>query len=971
MPEDQAGFEQQVSGLQLSSAGERSGDAIYPGASMPNTRPAEVHGNIQRADIEESTWMPSQSDPRNSGFSSTSHTVPSEAHPAARTKDSKGRHLSRVKSGVVKAFGGSCRENSAGVSASQVVHSELRICCAKRRIATEPFASDKILVSRFLRASLGSTFLHPAQRNASHLRQFSAWLNEREREPIADRLNEHKLDDDAREYAQQSDPTGSKSTKDQIIEALENLRHADLPPAELTDDERLIAEFRKAAQSAGRPKSTVLWWVGRLQQLRIWLWSEGLTLTSVLDRPEELKRLATLSGTRSIHAALPVLQEFHAANVEERPANFNIHGRQRFGRQLNPHPADARLIDAMLKEALRGLGDSTAAQKLPLRLSASRLRAFSDWLQREGKGNIVDRLSGTGQRNALNADAKNFRRNRRSFCEKDLTMLRQYLQVVEANRALGLRAPEEARSFAGEDAQQSSLFQESSSAPDTPFEGAWDWLSREMQGSASQSSAEPSSPPDTPFEGAWDWLSRQMQGPARPSSSRSRSSDLATLSGTRSIHAALPVLQEFHAANVEERPANFNIHGRQRFGRQLNPHPADARLIDAMLKEALRGLGDSTAAQKLPLRLSASRLRAFSDWLQREGKGNIVDRLSGTGQRNALNADAKNFRRNRRSFCEKDLTMLRQYLQVVEANRALGLRAPEEARSFAGEDARQSSLFQESSSAPDTPFEGAWDWLSRQMQGPARPSSSRSRSSDIYRSLDSLVDLPSTPHELRDDHYAPAFPSTSSDAQIAALSPTASSHDGGRLELGATDWLGDQHIAADYALLMQELQRDNPDLASRTRLVDPLIAHYHLRLGPENEAVRAFQRIVHNQDGNDTADFLFLPVSDASAWDPECRGWHWSLLLVDRRERARPVAFHYDSNRGSNNELATMLAQRLGARLEPARMTQQRNGYDCGVFVLDGTRVLVRQLAQERRPAMLHLDNLVVDRLALQDRLRR
>ncbi|WP_237351518.1 Ulp1 family isopeptidase [Rhizobium phaseoli] len=189
------------------------------------------------------------------------------------------------------------------------------------------------------------------------------------------------------------------------------------------------------------------------------------------------------------------------------------------------------------------------------------------------------------------------------------------------------------------------------------------------------------------------------------------------------------------------------------------------------------------------------------------------------------------------------------------------------------------------------------------------------------------------------------------------------------LSLDHIEWLGDQHIQTDYELLMQDLQRNDPDLAARTRLIDPLIAHYHLRLGDESTALSAFQRIVNDQNGRDTADFLFLPVSDASASDPDHRGTHWSLLLVDRRNREGPAAYHYDSFRGQNDEFAAMLAQRLGTRLEPVRMTQQRNGYDCGVFVVDGTRALVRRLARRDRPAVLHLDNLVADREQLQRRL--
>ncbi|WP_028350517.1 Ulp1 family isopeptidase, partial [Bradyrhizobium murdochi] len=233
-----------------------------------------------------------------------------------------------------------------------------------------------------------------------------------------------------------------------------------------------------------------------------------------------------------------------------------------------------------------------------------------------------------------------------------------------------------------------------------------------------------------------------------------------------------------------------------------------------------------------------------------------------------------------------------------------------------------------------------------------------------------VIDLdPPTLQELRADaRYAP-FPRTSADAQIGALDPTASSHGRSGLELGAKEWLGDKHIHRDYELLAEELRRGRPELAALTQFVDPLIAHYQLRFGAEPDMLRAFQRIVYDPNGNDTADFLFLPVNDAM--DPNRLGTHWSLLLLDRHTRGEPVAYHYDSVRGHNHEAAAQLARRLRARLESPSMAQQRNSYDCGVFVVDGTRALVRRLAQGERPAHepLHLGNLVANRRSLQSRL--
>ncbi|MER8894066.1 Ulp1 family isopeptidase [Mesorhizobium sp. M0907] len=189
--------------------------------------------------------------------------------------------------------------------------------------------------------------------------------------------------------------------------------------------------------------------------------------------------------------------------------------------------------------------------------------------------------------------------------------------------------------------------------------------------------------------------------------------------------------------------------------------------------------------------------------------------------------------------------------------------------------------------------------------------------------------------------------------------------------LGALEWLGDEHIHRDYQLLEQELQGNNPELAARTRFVDPLVANYHLRLGSESDKLSAFQRIVHNQNGNDTADFLFVPVSDGGKTLAE-RGKHWSLLFVDRSDRERPVAYHYDSVSGCNDTLAKELAENLGASLETRvgvpRIAQQSNGVDCGIYVVDGTRALVGRL--QSQPDDLNLNNLVVNRQALQTRLR-
>ncbi|WP_316395595.1 Ulp1 family isopeptidase, partial [Bradyrhizobium sp. 33ap4] len=204
-------------------------------------------------------------------------------------------------------------------------------------------------------------------------------------------------------------------------------------------------------------------------------------------------------------------------------------------------------------------------------------------------------------------------------------------------------------------------------------------------------------------------------------------------------------------------------------------------------------------------------------------------------------------------------------------------------------------------------------------------------------------------------------PSPVPGAQMGPSATVASSGQRSGAVLGPTQWLGDEHIQRDYELLAQELLQNNPNLAARTRFVDPLIAQ--MLRSPSKEVVERALGWVRP----DTADFLFLPVSDASDTDRHQRGSHWSLLLVDRRNRGRPVGYHYDSTQGYNDRPAAELAGRLDANLQQAPIRQQQNGYDCGVFVVDGTRELVRRLAA-RRPD-LDLNNLVISRPALRDRL--
>ncbi|KYK44641.1 hypothetical protein A1D31_36635 [Bradyrhizobium liaoningense] len=107
---------------------------------------------------------------------------------------------------------------------------------------------------------------------------------------------------------------------------------------------------------------------------------------------------------------------------------------------------------------------------------------------------------------------------------------------------------------------------------------------------------------------------------------------------------------------------------------------------------------------------------------------------------------------------------------------------------------------------------------------------------------------------------------------------SAASLQGNRLVLGAEEWLGDEHITADYALLEQELQSANLSLPAQIRLVPPAPVRL-LRLARNgNDVEDTLRGIVRDHNGNE-AHFLLRPVNDGESGEG---GSHWSLLLVDR-----------------------------------------------------------------------------------------
>lgn len=443
--------------------------------------------------------------------------------------------------------------------------------------------------------------------------------------------------------------------------------------------------------------------------------------------------------------------------------------------------------------------------------------------------------------------------------------------------------------------------------------------------------------------------------------------------------------------------------GARLMGRQTHdPHPDDSRVIDAVCREDLSKLEPD---ERNKAHETASRQRRFSDWLRRENRESIVSRLTGSDeQRQSLDDDYREFTKAYGEI-RVNLGRLRLYFGAEPQRWRDGYHPyPDDARIIDGMvNKALSKLKKNEASRRKVALNVAnhqrkfSDWLQRKNKGSI---ASRINSDEMQRwslkidfqqfteimgktnlsfkrfkeavEADAVVDL-SSGESSEQEEAGPAGRSRSDQpVGIGSTWPLeqvdASSQGRSGSSLSATQWLGDEHIQRDYELLSQELRQRNPDLAARTRFVDPLIA-FQVGQGTDGIALTAFHRIVNDRNGIDTADFLFMPVIDASATDRSRRGSHWSLLLVDRRDRDRPVAYHYNSSVGYNARPAAMLAARVGADLRDAPMRQQENGFDCGVFVVDGTRALVQGLARGRSPGALPLDNLVVNREQLQIRL--
>ncbi|XP_067934232.1 sentrin-specific protease 8-like [Watersipora subatra] len=93
---------------------------------------------------------------------------------------------------------------------------------------------------------------------------------------------------------------------------------------------------------------------------------------------------------------------------------------------------------------------------------------------------------------------------------------------------------------------------------------------------------------------------------------------------------------------------------------------------------------------------------------------------------------------------------------------------------------------------------------------------------------------------------------------------------------------------------------------------------------------------------------VFLPVNDNASLE-HTGGSHWSLLVYEGNSRSFT---HYDSANQMNHSTSAHIASRLAPLLgvpadlpvQEGNSPTQENGYDCGVYVIEITKVLLKEL---------------------------
>jgi len=126
--------------------------------------------------------------------------------------------------------------------------------------------------------------------------------------------------------------------------------------------------------------------------------------------------------------------------------------------------------------------------------------------------------------------------------------------------------------------------------------------------------------------------------------------------------------------------------------------------------------------------------------------------------------------------------------------------------------------------------------------------------------------------------------------------------------------------------------------------MDPSLISFFMHQCVDDDDIKDFLSGLSLPDGDLR---LFVPVNDSMSDSSWTSGSHWSLLVCNR-SRSSTEFWHFDSVKNSGNQLASQaVAEKLNqhifhsssAACLSAVTPEQKNGYDCGLHMLQAVKL--------------------------------
>uniref|UniRef100_A0A8D8YM40 Sentrin-specific protease 8 n=1 Tax=Cacopsylla melanoneura TaxID=428564 RepID=A0A8D8YM40_9HEMI len=174
--------------------------------------------------------------------------------------------------------------------------------------------------------------------------------------------------------------------------------------------------------------------------------------------------------------------------------------------------------------------------------------------------------------------------------------------------------------------------------------------------------------------------------------------------------------------------------------------------------------------------------------------------------------------------------------------------------------------------------------------------------------------------------------------------------------LQGSDWLNDEIIAFYLEYLEREVYPNKGML-----FISPQVTQCLKQV--QKEDLKIFLDPILSSSHH----HILFALNDSDSLDKP-GGSHWSLLIYNR---TNDEYFHADSFQGTNSREATKLAHNLHSYFNPAETNQppfvkqvitaqQKNGYDCGLYLLANLEMAVKVVQAGRRLDELHIDQTLI-----------